>query len=94
MGKLKGMFGARRVLVELALAVRLVPCPLLLAADTTAEGDGWAAETSIRKVGPRVEAVWEIRLSRSRFNPENFQELRKLWNAASLLDSDIAQFMP
>ena len=30
------MFGARRVLVELALAIVLMPCPLLLAADTTA----------------------------------------------------------
>src|SRR6266478_6610584 len=29
------MFGARRVLVELALAIVLMPCPLLLAADTT-----------------------------------------------------------
>ena len=36
MGKLTGMFGARCILVELALAIMLMPCPLLLAADTTA----------------------------------------------------------
>jgi hypothetical protein len=76
------------------VSVEGLPARVMLPESQRIEGDGWAAETRIRKDGARVEAVWEIRLSRARFNPENFQELRKLWNAASLLDSDIAQFMP
>jgi hypothetical protein len=76
------------------VSVEGLPARVMLPESQHIEGDGWAAETRIRKDGARVEAVWEIRLSRSRFNPENFQELRKLWNAASLLDSDIAQFAP
>jgi hypothetical protein len=76
------------------VSVEGLPARVMLPESQHIEGDGWAAETRIRKDGARVEAVWEIRLSRARFNPENFPELRKLWNAASLLDSDIVQFAP
>ncbi len=58
------------------------------------EGNGWAVETRIRRDGTRVEANCEIRLSRVRFNPEDFPELRKFWNAISMMDSEMVQLAP
>jgi len=58
------------------------------------EGNGWAVETRVRRDGSRVEATWEIRLSRARFDSENFPELRKFWSAASMLDSGMVELAP
>jgi len=46
-------------------------------------GDGWRVETSYSRDGNLVRASWELRLSRTRFNPEAFPELRRLWSAVS-----------
>jgi hypothetical protein len=58
------------------------------------EGDGWEAETRIRREDTRVEAAFEIRLSRVRFDPADFPELRRFWNAISMLESGMVQLSP
>jgi transglutaminase-like putative cysteine protease len=76
------------------VSIQGVPPGAVLPKSQLREGDGWAVETRIRRDGFRVEAVWEIRLSRARFDPEHFQELRKFWSAASMLDSGMVQVAP
>ena len=46
-------------------------------------GDGWRVETSYSRDGDLLRAAWELRLSRPRFAPEAFPELRKMWSAVS-----------
>jgi hypothetical protein len=46
-------------------------------------GDGWRVETSYGRDGDLLRAAWELRLSRTRFAPEAFPELRKMWSAVS-----------
>lgn len=57
-------------------------------------GEGWAVETKISGDGSRLEAIWDMRLSRARFDPQDFQELRKFWNAASTLSSGGIEVAP
>ena len=76
------------------MSVEGVPPGAALPESQRLEGDGWSVETKIGRDGSRVEAVWEMRLSRVRFDPDNFAELRKFWNAASMLDSGMLQFAP
>jgi hypothetical protein len=55
-------------------AIEIVPEPRSMSPEV---------EVSARRDGSRVEADWKVRLSRIRFDPEAFPELRKFWNAAS-----------
>ena len=66
----------------------------LLPESRRVEGNGWAVETKIRRDGSHVDAICDIQLSRVRFNPEDFPELRKFWNAISMMDSEMVQLAP
>lgn len=46
-------------------------------------GDGWSVKTEYSRDGELIHASWELQLSRARFDPEAFPELRKLWSAVS-----------
>ena len=46
-------------------------------------GDGWSVTTSYARDGDVIHASWELQLSRTRFDPDAFPELRKLWSAVS-----------
>lgn len=61
--------------------VRGVPTGTALPSSETAEGDGWAVRTSCERDRATVRATWELELTRTRFDPERFSELRKLWAA-------------
>jgi hypothetical protein len=62
-------------------ATAAVPAPL------AQEGDGWKVSSSFERQGEAVHAVWELVLTRTRFEPEAFPELRKLWSAATATSS-------
>jgi len=51
-------------------------------------------ETSIRSDGSSVEATCDLQMSKTRWEAADFPELRRLWSAASLMDSDAVQFAP
>ena len=58
------------------------------------QSSGWSVTTSFSRDTDELQATWEVRLSRTRFEPEAFQELRRLWSAAdstarTLLDVSI-----
>jgi len=63
-----------------------LPAESVLPAGKSLKGDGWEATSSFRRDGEVVEATAEIRLLRTRFEPEAFPELRKFWNAISMLE--------
>ncbi|HEX4823750.1 MAG TPA: DUF3857 domain-containing protein [Candidatus Polarisedimenticolaceae bacterium] len=46
-------------------------------------GDGWAVESTFGRSGGSVNGVWTATLSRTRFEPAAFAELRQFWSAAS-----------
>jgi hypothetical protein len=46
-------------------------------------GDGWSIQTTYAREGEVIHATWELQLSRTRFEPAAFPELRKLWSAVS-----------
>lgn len=46
-------------------------------------GDGWAVSTTYSREGAVQKATWELRLSRTRFEPAAFPELRRFWAAVS-----------
>jgi hypothetical protein len=50
-------------------------------------GDGWSVKTEYSRDGELIHASWELQLSRARFDPEAFPELRKLWSAVSSTSS-------
>ncbi len=49
----------------------------------TFSGDGWSVKTDYSRDGGVIRASWELQLSRTRFDPDAFPELRKLWSAVS-----------
>jgi uncharacterized protein DUF3857 len=46
-------------------------------------GAGWTVQTTYAREGEVIHATWELQLSRTRFDPEAFPELRKLWSAVA-----------
>lgn len=58
-----------------------IPAPL------SQEGDGWKVSSTFERQGEAVHAVWELVLTRTRFEPDAFPELRKLWSAATATSS-------
>ena len=64
-------------------ALKGLPAGTALPDPEVISGDGWRVETSYSRDGDLMRAAWELRLSRTRFAPEAFPELRKLWSAVS-----------
>jgi hypothetical protein len=46
------------------------------------EGEGWAARSSFEREGGLLRGTWELELTRLRFEPEQFRDLKKLWSSA------------
>ncbi|HET6371811.1 MAG TPA: hypothetical protein VFG76_00750, partial [Candidatus Polarisedimenticolia bacterium] len=46
-------------------------------------GEGWSVETTCDLRDGAVESSWEVRLDRTRFEPEAFAELRRFWAAVA-----------
>jgi hypothetical protein len=63
--------------------VKGVPGDRPLPAGHRAAGDGWAIESSVTRDGSDVRASWALDLTRTRFAPGEFPELKQLWSAAS-----------
>ena len=63
-----------------------IPAESPLPPSKALKGDGWEGASSFRREGDAVEGTAEIRLSRTRFEPEAFPELRKFWSAVSTLE--------
>jgi hypothetical protein len=47
------------------------------------QGKGWSVTTTYAREGGGVKATWELTLSKTRFEPAAFPELRKLWSAVA-----------
>jgi hypothetical protein len=47
------------------------------------KGDGWTVATTYARTAEGIVATWKVTLSRTRFEPEAFPELRKFWSAAT-----------
>ncbi len=72
--------------------LRGAPVGLQLPQAQQASGAGWEAKTSYRRDTASINASWELRLSKTRFEPGDFAELRKFWTAASSLESELLHF--
>jgi hypothetical protein len=63
------------------VSVKGVPESSQLPAPQSARGDGWEVATTYARDGGTVRATWEVILSRARFEPDAFAELKKLWSS-------------
>lgn len=54
-----------------------------LPAPQDVKGDGWSVKTGYSREGGAVRATWEVVLSRRRFEPDAFPELRRFWSAVT-----------
>lgn len=57
-------------------------------------GEGWEGRVEYQREDSSVHGTLELRLSRTRFPPEAFGELRKFWSAASLLEGGMIPIVP
>lgn len=53
-------------------------------------GDGWSIETAFERDGETLRATLEIRINRTRFEPGDFQELRRLWSSCTAASRAVA----
>ncbi len=60
-----------------------IPERASLPAPESTGGDGWKIATTYAREGGLIQAAWQLQLSRTRFAPEAFPELKKLWAAVS-----------
>jgi len=51
------------------------------------QGEGWRMVTSYERKADTVKARWEMMLTRTRFQPGDFGELRRFWSAVSSITS-------
>ncbi|HKY31272.1 MAG TPA: DUF3857 domain-containing protein [Candidatus Polarisedimenticolia bacterium] len=72
---------ALRIRYETTL--RHVPESLPLPEPREHEGDGWLVTTSYDRKGDAITARWDLRLSKPRFVPGEFDELQHLWSAVA-----------
>lgn len=70
---------ARSLRMETTIAT--APPGLALPEPRDFSGDGWAVSSRVTFEGSGIRAVLEINLSRLRFSPDEFDELRRLWAA-------------
>lgn len=71
------------VSVAYASTVRTVPEASGLPSPVEASGDGWSVRSSVTRDASGVHASWSFERSRSRFEPAEFPEAKKMWAAAS-----------
>jgi uncharacterized protein DUF3857 len=60
-----------------------IPVDATLPEPKEMKGDGWSVTTTYTHDESAIRATWELRLSRTHFEPAAFPELRKLWLAVS-----------
>lgn len=51
------------------------------------EGEGWSIATDFKRAEGEIHAAWTLRLEKTRFQPKEFRDLRKLWSAISRTSS-------
>lgn len=54
-----------------------------LPAGQSQSAEGWSVATTYAREGGVLRAAWEATLTRTRFDPEAFAELRRFWSAAA-----------
>jgi hypothetical protein len=74
--------------------IRKAPVDLVLPAAREEQGRGWHVATSYERKGENVVARWETKLTKTRFEPDEFQELRRFWSAVSATSSESLTIAP
>ncbi|HZE89314.1 MAG TPA: DUF3857 domain-containing protein, partial [Verrucomicrobiae bacterium] len=64
-----------------------IPETAALPAAQASAGEGWKVTTTYARERGTIVATWEVVLSRTRFDPEAFAELRKFWSAMASASS-------
>jgi hypothetical protein len=64
-----------------AVSIRNAPSNLATPTGTEARGNGWSVTSSFDRDGDVIYGALEMNLSRLRFEPDEFRELRKFWSA-------------
>ncbi len=57
-------------------------------------GEGWEGKVEYHREESSVHGTLDLRLSRTRFPPEAFGELRRFWSAATLLEGGMIPIVP
>jgi len=70
---------ARTIRYEVSLSG--VPQAASLPEPQSAAGDGWSVKTTYARDGDKVEATWEVVLSRTHWDLDSFAGLKKFWSA-------------
>jgi hypothetical protein len=73
--------------------LRGLPADTPLPAPVSVAGTGWSARAEFSREGAEVKGTWELELSRLRFEPAEFEELRRFW-AAAVRSSDARLPLP
>jgi hypothetical protein len=76
------------------VTLRGYPAGLYLPEGQAMRGEGWEGKVEYRHEESTVRGTLEFRLTRTRFPPESFAELRKFWSAASLLEGGMIPIVP
>jgi len=58
------------------------------------EGDGWSTGSSFERDGDALQGKWEMTLSRLRFEPDEFRELKRMWSSARRSSSAAISLAP
>ncbi len=66
-----------------ATTVKGLPANRPLPEGHRAAGEGWSLESSVTRDGTGVRASWTLDLTRTRFAPDGFPELKRLWSTAT-----------
>jgi hypothetical protein len=70
---------ARSILYEVIL--RGFPGSAELPEAASVQGDGWSVRSTYHREGGTLHGSYELRMARTRFEPKEFGELRRLWSA-------------
>jgi len=67
--------------IRYEVTLRGVPDSSQLPQPQSAQGEGWSVKTLYSREGEKVNATWEIVLSRVQFEADAFPDLKKFWSA-------------
>ena len=74
--------------------IRKAPLDTVLPAAREEQGRGWRVSTTYERKGDSLVARWETRLSKTRFEPDEFKELQRFWSAVSATASETLSIAP
>ncbi len=67
--------------IRYEIALEGLPAEVPVPESRSMRGEGWSVTSEYDLHGDLMTGTWEARLSRTRFEPDSFPELRKLWSA-------------